>query len=301
MLKILLPITALLLVACSQEPPPPATPAATEEAEAVLDTPAASDPLAAALAAQPAENQARYTYRHPRETLEFFGIKPGMTVVEALPGGGWYSKILIPYLGAGGKLIGVDYALDMFPKFGFFTEERLEAKKTWVSTWTEEANGWRDAQSASVEAFVFGSMPDRFAGQADAVLFIRALHNLNRFEGDGGYMTAALSDAYKALKPGGIVGVVQHWVADEMPDDWADGSRGYLKQAQLIATLEQAGFEYLESSDINANPKDQPGAEDIVWRLPPRMATSGDDPELRAQMQAIGESNRMTLRFRKPG
>ena len=210
MLKILLPITALLLVACSQEPPPPATPAATEEAEAVLDTPAASDPLAAALAAQPAENQARYTYRHPRETLEFFGIKPGMTVVEALPGGGWYSKILIPYLGAGGKLIGVDYALDMFPKFGFFTEEQLEAKKTWASTWTEKANGWRDAQSASVEAFVFGSMPDSLAGQADAVLFIRALHNLNRFEGDGGYMTAALSDAYKALKPGGIVGVVQH-------------------------------------------------------------------------------------------
>ena len=303
MLKVLLAVITLALAACSREPAAPAdpAPAAAPTPAAPAATPAPQDdPLAAALAAQSAEHQGRYDQRHPRETLEFFGIEPGMTVVEALPGGGWYSKILLSYLGEKGALVGVDYALDMWPKFGFFSEEQLRAKETWISTWTAEANGWREAGSAGVSAFVFGSMPEDLSGQVDAVLFIRALHNLNRFESDGGYLTAALGDAYRALKPGGIVGVVQHRAPDAMADDWADGSRGYLKQAALIARIEAAGFEFVEASDINANPKDQPAESDVVWRLPPTMFTSRDNPELRAQMQAIGESNRMTLKFRKP-
>jgi predicted methyltransferase len=252
------------------------------------------------LAAQPAEVQARYVHRHTKETLEFFGIKPGMTVVEGLPGGGWYSKILLPYLGKDGALIGADYAPDMYPLFGFFSQERLDAKKTWVADWTEEANGWRMEGAATVSAFQFGSMPDEMKGTADAVLMIRALHNLARFEGNGGFLTAALRDAFDALKPGGVAGVVQHKARDEMPDEWADGSRGYLKQDFVIKHMEKAGFVFEASTDINNNPADQPTVDDIVWRLPPGYATSRDNPELRAQMQAIGESNRMTLRFRKP-
>ncbi|TQV66485.1 class I SAM-dependent methyltransferase [Exilibacterium tricleocarpae] len=304
MLKVLIPILTLTLVACSQEPETTTTPAPAEPAAAApTATPPApeADPLEATLAAQSTEHKARYAHRNPRETLEFFGIEPGMTVVEALPGGGWYTKILLPYLGTEGALAGVDYALDMWPKFGFFSDEQLEAKKTWIPTWTADANTWRTEDSAEVSAFVFGSMPEDLEGSADAVLFIRALHNLNRFENDGGYLTTALGDAYRALKPGGIVGVVQHEAPAEMPDDWADGSKGYLKRANLIASMEAAGFEYVDSSDINANPNDQPTTEDVVWRLPPMLFTSRDNPELRAQMQAVGESNRMTLKFRKPG
>jgi predicted methyltransferase len=253
-----------------------------------------------ALASQSEEVQARYVWRHSKETMEFFGIKPGMTVVEGLPGGGWYSKILLPYLGADGTLIGADYAEDMYPKFGFFSQEDLDAKKTWVADWTAKANGWRTDDDAKVTAFQFGSMPAEMKGTADAVFLVRALHNLARFENDGAYLTAALNDAFKALKPGGVAGVVQHMARAEKSDEWANGSHGYLKESFVIERMEKAGFVFEESSDINANPADQPSEADIVWRLPPSLVTSGEDAELKAQLQAIGESNRMTLRFRKP-
>jgi predicted methyltransferase len=143
-------------------------------------------------------------------------------------------------------------------------------------------------------------MPDEMKSTADAVFLVRALHNLARFENDGGYLTAALNEAYEVLKPGGVVGVVQHQAREEKPDEWADGSRGYLKQSFVVERMEKAGFVFEDSIDINNNPADQPGDDDIVWRLPPTFFTSRDNPELKAQMQAIGESNRMTLRFRKP-
>ncbi|MGI9294673.1 MAG: class I SAM-dependent methyltransferase [Pseudomonadales bacterium] len=300
----LLPVLAL--TACAQQSNNDSITGAdepvSEPATTANSAPANSgaERLATILAAQPAEKQARYGYRHPQQTLEFFGITPGMTVVEALPGGGWYTQILLPYLGANGKLIGVDYALDMFPKFGFFTKEDIEAKKTWAETWTTEAESWRGSNAAAVSAAVFGSVPDDLAGTADAVLFIRALHNLNRFENDGGYLTTALTEAHRVLKPGGIVGVVQHEARNDKPDAWADGSKGYLKKAFIIERMEQAGFEYVDASDINANDKDQPADTDIVWRLPPTLLTSRDNPELKTEMQAIGESNRTTLKFRKP-
>ena len=256
--------------------------------------------LADVLSAQSPEAQARFPARNPQQVLQFFDLKPGMTVIEALPGGGWYSKILLPYLGSKGHLIGADYAADMFPKFGFFSEERLEAKKTWVRTWTAEAEGWRTDADASVRAYQMNSMPSGMNGTADAIVFIRALHNLARFENDGGYLTETLSEAYKALKSGGIVGVVQHQAPDDASDEWADGSKGYLKESFVIEHMQAAGFEYVGSSDINLNPADQPTADDIVWRLPPSYATSGDNAELKATYTAIGESNRMTLKFRKP-
>ncbi len=298
---------ALALAACDQQQAPeteqqpvPEVSEQNEKATPDTATETTDADLDAILAAQPEEAQARYPYRHPKETIEFFGIEPGMTVVEALPGGGWYTKILLPYLGSEGHLIGVDYPLAMWSEFGFFDDKFIEGKKIWASTWTEEAKGWRGANGPEVSAFVFGAMPEEMAGTADAVLFIRALHNLARFESNGGYLTTALSDAYNILKPGGIVGVVQHHARDEMPDEWADGSRGYLKKGFVIDKMKEAGFELVAENDINANPQDQPTEEDIVWRLPPSLNTSKENPELREQMQAIGESNRMTLLFRKP-
>lgn len=131
-------------------------------------------------------------------------------------------------------------------------------------------------------------------------MFVLALHNLVRFEADGGFLSTVLSDAYKVLKPGGVVSVVQHHARDDRPDAWADGNAGYLKKSYVIELMEDAGFEFVGSSDVNANPNDQPRDDDIVWRLPPSLQTSQDDADLMAEMQAIGESNRMTLKFRKP-
>jgi len=256
--------------------------------------------LASVLAAQPAEVQARYQYRHPQETLEFFGIAPGMTVVEALPGQGWYTKILLPYLGPEGLLIGADYSGAMYSLFGFFTEEQLAAKQTWAEDFATEAGAWAGADGAAVSGFVFGAMPEDLKGTADAVLLIRALHNLARFEGEGGYMTAALQNVYDVLKPGGIVGVVQHQARDNMSDEFADGSHGYLTRDFVIAQMVNAGFDLVAEMDFNQNEKDQPSESDVVWRLPPTYMTSRDNPELRPELEAVGESNRMTLKFRKP-
>ena len=293
---------AASLAACQQAAEEPAEsapePAAAEPA--AEPAPTSGDALAAALDAQADEAKARYGARHPRETIEFFEIEPGMTVVEALPGGGWYTKILLPYLGSDGTLVGANYAHSIWPLFGFFDQEFIDGMATWTTDFPVEAEEWRGADSASLAAFEFGSMPDDMAGTADRVLLVRAMHNLNRFEGDGGYMTSAIQDTYNVLKPGGIVGVVQHQAPDDKPHEWADGSRGYLKKDALIEKMTAAGFEFVGESPVNENPADQPGDDDMVWRLPPTYFGTGEDPEMKAAVDAIGESNRMTLKFRKP-
>ena len=102
------------------------------------------------------------------------------------------------------------------------------------------------------------------------------------------------------LKPGGVVGIVQHEARDDRSDEWADGSSGYLKKSFVVAAMQKAGFTLIDDSDLNANPKDQAKEGDIVWRLPPTYAGAKDDEARKAEMSAIGESNRMTLLFRKP-
>ena len=298
MIRITIACLVLSLAACqpATESPTKASPESAPATEPAVE----QDRLAAVLSAQPEDVQARYQYRHPQETLEFFEIEPGMTLVEGLPGRGWYTKLLLPYLGKNGHLIGANYALDMWPNFPFGTEEFVEKMRTWTTDWPAEAEEWRADDSATVAAFIFGSMPDSLAGTADVVFHARVLHNLANFEEEGEYLTAALADSFAVLKPGGTLGIVQHHARDEMPDEFADGSHGYLKQSFVIAVVEQAGFEFVAAADFNANSKDQPTADDIVWRLPPSLVTSAEDPELKAEMEAIGESNRMTLKFRKP-
>jgi predicted methyltransferase len=257
-----------------------------------------SDSLAQVIASRSGEDRARDGARHPAQTLEFFQLQPGMTVAEGLPGGGWYTRILVDYLGGNGALYGVNYADRMWPMFSFATPE-LIAKRTestdkfpgLVVTFTD--NG------IATMGFTFESAPTNVAGTVDRVLLIRALHNLNRFEAQAGTRTKALSAINTMLKDDGMVGVVQHRAPETATDEWADGNRGYLKQSAVIAMFQDAGFELVAKSEINANPKDQPGADDIVWRLPPSLRGSKEDPERKAAMLAIGESDRMTLLFRK--
>lgn len=297
---LILAASVAALTACSQAEPD----AAAEEANAPAVEPVAEVSMSfdaaamdAVLAAQDEAAQARFDARNPKATLEFFEIAPGMAVGDALPGGGWYTKILLPYLGDEGRVVGVDYTIPMWGEFGFASEEFLASKETWPTTWVEGAQGWSDS-GAEIEAYTFASLPQDES--LDAFLFIRALHNLSRFNEEGGYMTDALTSVYGSLKSGGIVGVVQHASADDADAAWANGSAGYLRKPDVIAAFEAAGFELVAESDVNANPLDNPTTDDIVWRLPPTLGTSAEDPELRAQMEAIGESNRMTLKFRKP-
>lgn len=316
-MKAILFLTSALLVlgACSGE-----TPSEPEQASTTSEAPSTQAPEATQadqssdaqqaasakgldeiLAAQPENVQARYAARHPKDTLEFLGVEPGMRVVEVLPGGGWYTKILLPYLGEEGTVVGADYSPAMWALFGgFATPEFLEARKTWADTWTAQASDWRGEGDADIKAFAYGAMPADMAGTADMVLMVRAFHHFNRFEDEGQYLTTALAETFQVLKPGGVVGIVQHRAPEANDEAWANGDNGYVKESHVIATMQAAGFELVDQSEINANPADQPTNEDVVWRLPPTLATSADDEALKAKMIAIGESDRMTLKFRKP-
>lgn len=259
---------------------------------------AATDRLADILAARSADDRARDPARHPAGTLAFFRVEPGMTVAEVLPGGGWYTRILAPYLGAESTLYGVNYVDRMWPLFDF-GDEWVEARLASTGQFAEQARGYTDA-GITAGGFTFGTVPEGVQGTVDRVLMIRALHNLARFEDQSGTLSQALSATHAMLMPGGMVGVVQHRAPENVSDASADGSRGYLKQSAVIEMFEDAGFILRDTSEINANPKDQPGETEIVWRLPPSYATSEEDPDKRAAMDAIGESDRMTLLFEKP-
>lgn len=247
------------------------------------------------LAAQSDEAKARYQYRHPKETLEFFGIKPGMTVVEAFPGGGWYTKILAPYLGSEGKIIAANYPDDLWPNFDWakpdFIAERIASTKKFPAKVKE----WSPDNTPKAEGYTFSTLPKTLDNSVDAVLFVRALHNLNRFNAEQKFLDNALSETHRVLKHGGVVGIVQH----SANSGDLSGGRGYLKESELIASMQKAGFTLVAKSDINANPKDQPTADDIVWRLAPSFYTSGSDEKMKDQYRPIGESNRMTLLFKK--
>ena len=288
---------ALLLMACSsqQAAPPPET-AQAAAAAAPSDAVAKLD---AVLAKQSEETKSRYSQRHPKEMMEFLGVQPGMTVVDTLPGPVWWTGILLDYLGPNGKVIDADYSPEMWTKFGQYAPDPA-TKKTWATDTLAKLNAARSPEAAQVGAFQYGSAPEDLAGKVDVILVCRAMHHFMRLEADGHYLTQALADMKKLLKPGGIVGVEQHRAPEDQPDASTKGERGYLKQSAVIAAFQAAGFELVDKSEINANPKDQPSVEDVVWRLPPTLATSKDNPELKAKMEAIGETDRMTLKFRKP-
>lgn len=257
--------------------------------------------LQAVLDAQSDETKARYGARNPAETLAFFGIEPGMTVVEALPGRGWYSQILVPYLGADATLIAAHYPDDMWMKIlPNADEERVANIIAFNEGWVERTGEMAGEDGPELQAYKMTTLGDDKADKVDAILFVRALHNLHRVEGELGYFTTTIEESYRLLKPGGVVGVVQHRAPESASDDWADGNAGYLKESRIVSAFEAAGFVLEASSEVNANPKDQPGEGDIVWRLPPSFGTTEEGTPEREAMQAIGESDRMTLRFRKP-
>jgi predicted methyltransferase len=246
--------------------------------------------LAAAVAGpqRSAENRARDTWRHPAETLDFFGIRSDMTVVEISPGGGWYTEILAPYLREKGKLYAAAYPADVEGEDGEYYRKSREAFDAKLAA----APGVYDR--VSVTDFMPPSRLDMApAGSADMVLTFRNVHN---WITDDRAEVKVMEAAFKALKPGGVLGIVEHRT-DEPVTREQMLNRGYMPESALIAAAESAGFKLEAKSEVNANPKDTHAHPEGVWTLPPTLALEDKDRE---KYLAIGESDRITLRFRKP-
>jgi predicted methyltransferase len=230
------------------------------------------------------KNRARDQYRHPAETLAFFGIRPTDTVVEIWPGGGWYTEILAPYLAASGRLIAAAPA----GKGADSLAKRLDANPALFGK-VERANFPTVLGGTGVAP-----------GTADAVLTFRNVHNwgMGYLQPERTpYSEAAFAELFAMLKPGGVLGIEDH----RLPEDASaerEKSSGYIKVSTVRALAEKAGFQFVAASEVNANPKDTTDWPEGVWTLPPTLALGDTD---RARYMAIGESDRMTLKFVKPG
>jgi len=240
-----------------------------------------------------AADRARDRWRHPVETLAFWGLKPAQTVVEFWPGAGWYTEILGPFLDATG---GTLYAAQM----QLAEPADPSARQVADAYRAKFAAGRKPYGTVQVTAFGPTSGPVAPAGSADLVLFLRNLHNWMA----AGIAEKAFRDAFLALKPGGVLGVEEHRAAPGgVPDLLADS--GYVDQAYAVRLGQEAGFALAATSEVNANPKDTRDHPFGVWTLPPvrRSSPRGEafDPKFdHRKYDAIGESDRMTLKFVKP-
>ena len=228
-------------------------------------------------------NAARDNWRHPYDTLTFFGIKPSMTVVELSPGGGWYTEILAPYLRDHGKLIAAGPAYDPAKRGTVAFKQKLDANP---------------AVFGKVVQGVFAPPSTyNFAapGSADMVLTFRNLHNWIDDGGDD-ELKGVFKAAFTSLKSGGVLGIEEHRLPEAMTQD-AKTSTGYVHESYVIKMAESVGFKRATKSDVNANPNDKADHKGGVWALPPTFTNRDED---RAKYQAIGESDRMTLKFVKP-
>src|SRR5689334_22680640 len=276
-------VVCALLYACATGPTKPVAPAEPAAPPRDAITAAAIEHVLAG-EHRSAENRARDAYRHPLDTLLFFGIKPDMTVVEVWPGaGGWYTEVLAPLLEAKGKL----YAAELPPAPGndFVTQSlaqfdaKLAARPDLYGKVTVSRLGPGDFDIAP-------------PGSADLVVTFRNVHNWMNL----GFEKEAIAEMFRALKPGGTLGIVEHRGNAAKPQDPRAAS-GYVNEQYAIDLIQAAGFVLEARSEINANPKDTKDYEQGVWALPPTWRAGNRD---RAKYEAIGESDRFTLRFRKP-
>jgi predicted methyltransferase len=231
-------------------------------------------------------NVARDVYRHPQQTLAFFGIAPQQTVIEITPGGGWYAEILAPYLHDHGHYIAavVDPASVAEGKGRDYQQKNRTALETKFAA-APAQYGKAQVVAYDPKTPVFGP-----ADSADLVLTFRNVHNWR----SAGQAEGMFKGFFAVLKPGATLGVVEHRARADVP---ADDKSGYVGEAQVIAMAEAAGFKLAEKSESNANPRDTKDHPNGVWTLPPGNNHDAADD---AKYKAIGESDRMTLRFVKP-
>ena len=272
----------------------------TEEA-AVAEAPAAaqpaSDPLADAVngAWRSAEDKSRDEYRHPQEALAFWGLQPGMTILEIQPGGGWWTEILAPYARAtGGQYYATAADLDN-PEL---SEGARKSREEFQARFAAKPEIYGDVKLVN-----FG--PKSAPLPADTFDFVLSARSFHGWMG-GGVVEKFLGDVYGALKPGGIFAIEQHRANPGEQDPKAES--GYVTEAYVIEQAEKAGFKLADRSEINANAADTKDHPFGVWTLPPTKRTrpysegaDAHDPKFdRTKYDAIGESDRMTLKFMKP-
>ena len=240
-------------------------------------------------------NIERNRYRHPVGTLGFFGLADGMTVMEIWPGGGWYTEILAPVLKGHGKYIAASWDVNVPDQ----PQYRYNLHKAMLEKFAAEPEIYGEA------GVVMYSPPQSASlGEADSVDLLLTFRNTHGWINDG-IAQAVYNEFARVLKPGGVLGVVQHR-ADEGADATESAKNGYVPEAAVIAMAEAAGLVLEARSEVNANPRDTHGHENGVWTLPPSLSAcrSIEDEAAKAECQdkykAIGESDRMTLKFRKP-
>ncbi len=289
-------VCALALTACSGSE---ATAPTVEAPPAAAPIEAAAPPSLTDIAAgdwRSDDEKARDAFRHPVETLEFFDIDASDTVIEIWPGGGWYSNVLAPYLATGGgTLIAAQWDLDQFE--GERRDRLSQRIDDYMAVYAADPEIF-----GTVDLSAFSKMSGDLApaGSVDAVLTFRNVHNWMSSD----YSAKFFEDAFAALKPGGTLGVVEHRLPSSAEQD-PRGSTGYVHEDFVMALAIGAGFEFAASAEINANPADTADHPYGVWTLPPVNRTSDRagnsvedfDPAIYA---ALGESDRMTLKFIKP-
>lgn len=286
--RVILGLAAVLLASCSNSSTPANAQVQDQPSGGLVPPTTASDFTATKLDQVLAgdwrspEHKARDAYRHPKATLQFFGVRPDQTVIEITPGGGWYSEVLAPLLHDNGHYIA---AIAKPSGDGEASRDKTGLKAKFAA----DAAHYGKAQILEFDpkAPVLGA-----PGSADVVLTFRNVHNW--VEAD----TAPLmfKAFFAALRPGGVLGVVDHRAADNASIDAVKDS-GYLPTDYVVKLATDAGFTLEEKSEINANPKDTKDYPKGVWTLPPTLTLGEQD---KAKYQVIGESDRMTLRFVKP-
>jgi predicted methyltransferase len=248
------------------------------------------EPVLERVAADPKRqaDRARDAARHPVQSMAFFGVTPTMKVGEYAPGGEWYSRFLGLYLGQQGKLVGLFFD----PTAPAFSEKMRAGIPTAAAKYPQDVATFTGMPATSFSAMTLKDVPADQKGTFDRILIPRMLHNMLQWNN----ADSELKAMRELLKPDGMIGIEQHRAKADAPFAYADGSKGYLRQTDVVRLMELNGFELVASSEINANPKDSANWPEGVWTLPPTFALKDKD---KAKYQAIGESDRMTLLFRK--
>jgi predicted methyltransferase len=232
-----------------------------------------------------AEDRARDQYRHPAETLAFFHVGPEMKVGEFAPGGGWYSRLLGHYLGGEGQLVGI-YGNPIIATTDPARQQRI---RDTAAGFGKEVAGYTGLPADRFSGITLETIPADQKGTFDRILIMRALHNMLR----SGTADSDLRAMRELLKDDGLIGVEQHRAHADAPWSYANGTKGYLREEDVIALMRLNGFELVAKSEINANPKDTADHKEGVWEMPPVLATKRED------LKGLGESDRMTLLFKK--
>ncbi len=233
-------------------------------------------------------DRVRDQYRHPAQMLALCKVKPGQTVVDYMPSSGWWTRVLVPYLGEKGRYVGLN------PDVSKQTDQMKQYFGNLGATFPAKVTEWTGATGDRIAAYNTDQLPAALKGKVNRVLIMREMHNLWRLN----LLRSELAAVRDLLDDDGMLCIEQHRARKDARAAYTDGNKGYLRQKDVVGLVEAHGFDLVAASEINANKKDPANHEVGVWALPPNLRGVTDEAD-RARYTAIGESDRMTLVFRK--